>query len=215
MRTQTRSFIGVGLLGLALAFSLVGCGGGSSAPAEDPAPQEEAAPESEATAESEAPEAPAEPELAEGLTLHENDLLSIGIAEGWSVPAGIEEVERFEYDDSSGYSFTLDNEDESIDRRSFIVSVYDEATYEWASDELPAESDHAKNIEAIGPVTINGVEFKGYRSDNTSLDGTPYHYMMLCGVVDGHYVEIIGTDGSADGVLFEDQMLMAGSITLK
>ena len=225
MSARTRSIIGAGILGLALSFSLVGCGGEATAPAEEPAPQEEAAAEPEATdefepaAESEAAPEPesAEPVLAEGLTLHENDLLTIGIPEGWSVPAdAVDEVERFEYEDGeSGYSFNLEYDDESIGRRSFAVIVYDDETYDWVSYEVPADSDRARNTEALDPITINGVEFVGHRSINTGMDGTEYHYALYMGVVDGHYIEILCTDGSADGVLFEDQMSMARSIHIK
>ena len=230
MSAQTRSIIGAGILGLALSFSLVGCGGEASAPAEEPAPQEEATAEPEATDESEpaaepeaaepeaAPEPePAEPELAEGLTLHENDLLTIGIPEGWSVPAdAVDEVERFEYEDGeSGYSFDLEYEDESMSRRFFAVIVYDAETYDWVSYEVPADSDRARNTEALDPITINGVEFVGYRSINTGMDGTEYHYALYMGVVNGHYIEILCTDSSADGDLFEDQMNMARSIHIK
>ena len=138
MHMQSRSLIGTGLLSLAMAFSLAGCGGGAFAPAEDPAPQEEASAEAEGTPEDEAaadgeaedtvadadaePEA-TEPALAEGLTLHENDLLTIGIADGWDVYVMVDEVERFESEGESGYSFTLQHEDESLGRRLLNVNV--------------------------------------------------------------------------------------------
>lgn len=237
MHMQSRSLIGAGLLSLAMAFSLAGCGGGASAPAEDPAPQEEAAAEAEGTAEDEAAadgeaedtvadadaaeaDADAEPDdtepaLAEGLTLHENDLLTIGIADGWDVYVMVDEVERFESEGESGYSFTLQHEDESLGRRLLNVNVYDEETYEWATYDLPPESDNMRDIQALGPLTISGAEFTGYRSLNTGLDGTEYHFLQLAGVVNGHYVEIYGTDGSADGVLFDDEMLMAQSLHIK
>ena len=218
MTTRIHSIIGAGILGLALSFSLVGCGGSAPAPAEESASQEETAsepatePESEAAAEP----VPAEPELAEGLTFHENELLTIGIAEGWSVPADVDEVERFEYEGGeSGYGFDLEYDDESIGRRSFIVTVYDEETYDWVSYDVPSDSDHSRDTKALDPITINGVEFTGYRSINTASDGTEYHYALYMGVVNGHYVEILCTDGSPDGILFEDQMLMAGSIHIK
>lgn len=233
MHMQSRSLIGAGLLSLAMAFSLAGCGGGASAPAEDPAPQEEASAEAEGTAEdeaaadgeaedtvadadaAEADDADTEPALAEGLTLHENDLLTIGIADGWDVYVMVDEVERFESEGESGYSFTLQHEDESLGRRLLNVNVYDEEIYEWATYDLPPESDNMRDIQALGPLTISGAEFTGYRSLNTGLDGTEYHFLQLAGVVNGHYVEIYGTDGSADGVLFDDEMLMAQSLHIK
>ena len=233
MHTQSRSLICAGLLSLAMAFSLAGCGVGASAPAEDPAPQEEASAEAEGTAEDEAaadgeaedtvadaeaadaePEA-TEPALAEGLTLHENDLLTIGIADGWDVYVMVDEVERFESEGESGYSFTLQHEDESLGRRLLNVNVYDEETYEWDTYDLPPENDNMRDIQALGPLTISGAEFTGYRSLNTGLDGTEYHFLQLAGVVNGHYIEIYGTDGSADGVLFDDEMLMAQSLHIK
>ena len=107
------------------------------------------------------------------------------------------------------------HDDESVGRRSFAVIVYDDETYDWVSYEVPADSDRARNTEALDPITINDVEFVGYRSINTGSDGTEYHYALYMGVVNGHYIEILCTDGSADGVLFEDQMNMARSIHIK
>lgn len=111
--------------------------------------------------------------------------------------------------------FSLEYDDESVGRRSFAVIVYDDETYDWVSYEVPADSDRARNTEALDPITINGVEFVGYRSINMGSDGTEYHYALYMGVVNGHYIEILCTDGSADGVLFEDQMNMARSIHIK
>lgn len=111
--------------------------------------------------------------------------------------------------------FSLEYDDESVGRRSFAVIVYDDETYDWVSYEVPADSDRARNTEALDPITINGVEFVGYRSINMGMDGTEYHYALYMGVVNGHYIEILCTDGSADGVLFEDQMNMARSIHIK
>lgn len=80
---------------------------------------------------------------------------------------------------------------------------------------VPADSDRARNTEALDPITINDAEFVGYRSINMGSDGTEYHYALYMGVVDGHYIEILCTDGSADGVLFEDQINMARSTHIK
>lgn len=216
MSTRTRSMIGAGILGLALSFSLIGCGGGASAPAEESAPQEEATTEAEATPEATSEPEAAEPELAEGLTPHENDLLTIGMAQGWNVPTDSAEVEHFDYENGeSGNNFFLKYEDESIAHSSFCVAVYDNETYDWVDYGLPSESDHARNIEALDPITINGVEFVGYRSLNTSMDGSEFIYFLYRGVVDGHYIEIFGTDDTADGTLFEDQITMTKSIHIK
>ena len=155
----------------------------------------------------------------EGLAFHENDYLTIGLADGWAVNTDVSENKHIDNEDGSGYYFTVQYDDPSIGRRSFYVSVYDEPTYDWVPDysdgSLPAETEQMRDIEALDPITIDGVKLQGYHSQNTAMDGSTYWFGSYGGTVNGHYIEIFFTDGSEGNVLLEDQIAMAKTVHIK
>lgn len=216
MAQRTCRFLSAGILGLALAFSLASCGGSSPAPVDETTSQEEQAADAGASEDREAAE---DSDPMGGLAFHENDYLTIGLADGWAVNTDVSENKHIENEDGSGYYFTAQYDDPSIGRRGFYVSVYDEPTYDWVSDysdgSLPAETEHMKDIEALDPITIDGVELQGYHSQNTAMDGSTYWFGSYGGTVNGHYIEIFFTDGSEGNILLEDQIAMAKSVHIK
>ena len=215
MAKRIRPFLGAGILALALALSLPSCKGSSTKPEDDPAPQEEQA-DSNSPDNQDAPKAD---DPMEGLSFHENDYLTIGLANGWTVNTDVSENRHIESENGSGYNLTVQYEDSSIGRRGFYVMVYDEPAYDWVPDysdgSLPEENDDMGDVEALGPITIDGVMLYGYRCRRTASDGSFFWYGSYSGAVGGHYVEIFFTDGSEDNLLLEDQLGMARSVHIK
>ena len=215
MAKRIRPFLGAGILALALALSLPSCKGSSTKPADDPAPQEEQA-DSNSPDNQDAPKAD---DPMEGLAFHENDYLTIGLAGGWTVNTDVSENRHIESEKGSGYNLTVQYEDSSIGRRGFYVMVYDEPAYDWVPDysdgSLPEENDDMGDVEALDPITIDGVMLHGYRCRRTASDGSFFWYGSYSGAVGGHYVEIFFTDGSEDNLLLEDQLGMARSVHIK
>ena len=110
MAQRTCRFLSAGILGLALAFSLASCGDSSPAPVDETTSQEEQAADAGASEDREAAE---DSDPMEGLAFHENDYLTIGLADGWAVNTDVSENKHIDNEDGSGYYFGNFKDDNS------------------------------------------------------------------------------------------------------
>ncbi|MBR1830146.1 MAG: hypothetical protein IJ781_11715 [Atopobiaceae bacterium] len=215
MKKLVKASTAMGVAALPLVLALTGCG--KKEPAADAQAEEGSTVQEQVTSVIEEKTAEeAEPEEAsatpEGFTPFETSYLTMSVAPGWTTdPEGLAEedanVEMGEAYLAKGFDVVDDATGTIV-----LVMVYQAAEFHEPFEE-PQVSDYITSVEAADPITVGGVELKGYLTSTS----TGNEIAEWLGSVNGHFVDLLVVDRSEGTVqrTSDPVRAMLESVTVK